>query len=587
MKTLKYIIIFTIWICSFSSCSLFQDSPIDKITQETIWNTPSLMDAYMLPIYRNMHNGNKTSMSTSSFLKNNSINNPVWFTDQVSVGYKKAYSSSSYGNLLKGHLSTLKIYANKLSSVCYDYIRSVNLLIENSNKIISSKERVLGEAHFFRGWYYFRMFREFGGVMLIDKVENPLIEVNQYPRASFDEMVNFIITNADEAARMLSATYTSEHSGRIRKGAAIMLKAKTYYWASSKRFQNADKSYLGFTSDRSEEMLKKSAKAYEELFLLPDHELIEIIANKDDKYGIIDEYRKIFLVKHSKESIFEFNHNNQGEGDGNIAFSNIDKSSATPVDNNSQCAWNPTQNHVNEYRMSNGMRISDISSGYNAQNPYIDRDVRFYSNILYDGSRFRNRKMDIRSKWASVSNKFVPGKDMTPSLGTNGASNTGYYMAKLLDEKFAFTSKYSTQNCIIWRLAEAYLDYAHIQFNLGKTSIAAEYVNRVRSRVKEIALTSITLEDIMNERKVELAFEESIYWDMMMSDNPKVLRCGSTNPIYGVAIEEKEGSLTYIYNIVNGDNDETRFFDKRQLFSPLHWDDIRYHGVEQNPGWIE
>ncbi len=587
MKKIKFLTLILLLSTAWGCNSLFDDQPIDEITEETIWTEPSLMDAYLLPIYRNMHTGYNTSISTG-WLKALSKNYLVWYTDQLSVGNSRAYTSSTYGEVLKGLASRISYDNITLSRTCYQYIRSVNLILESQDKIENAnKDRILGEAYFMRGWYYYRMFTRMGGVMLIESVLNPLEGDVKHPRASFEQMVEFIVNDADIASGKLLGTYGADNAGRIRKGAAIMLKAKTYYWAASERFQNAKEDYLGFPDDRSQEMLQKCAEAYEELFALPDHELVSIVGtNRED---IVKEYRQIFLTKHGKEGVFEFNHNNEGSGDGNKSFNNIDAMARTPVDGGTTTAFNPTQNHVNEYRMSNGLPISNPASGYDAQNPYIDRDVRFYANVLYDGAEFRGREIEIKSTWAEESEKYVPGADMTLASGFGASvSNTGYYMAKLLDETFTFESgQYSTQNCIIWRYAEAYLDYAHVKFLLGDANTAKEYVNYIRTRVKEKELSAVTLEDIMNERKVELAFEETTYWDIIRSNEAKSILSGSTNPIYGVEITEKDGVITYTYPVVNGDDDTSRYFDQRQYFLPLSWDDIRYHDVPQNPDWIE
>lgn len=587
MKTLKYYIVaFVVSAFALSSCELFNDKPIDKITQNTIWGSPSLMDAYLLPLYRNMHTGNNTLIQTG-FLKNLSKNYLVWFTDQLSVGYSQAYTGSTYGDILKGNVTALYNFSSRESLNCYNNIGSINLLLDSKNEIENpNKERIIGEAHFLRGWYYYKLWRNNGGVMLLDKEVNPLIDAKKYPRASFEEMVNFIVSDANEAESRLEGTYGSEHVGRARKGAAIMLKAKVYYWAAAARFQNADKPYLGFPNDRSREFLEKCAAAYEELFKLSDHALVEIAGATREE--IVQGYRDIFLAKHGKESVLEYNHNNEGTGDGSLNFSNIDIMAGTPVDGSTRCLFNPTQNHVDEYRMNNGLRINDANSNYNDQNPYEARDVRFYANVLYDGAQYRKRTIDIRSRWAEGDNKFVPGKDMAPTSSSNGVSNTGYYMAKLTNEKFSFESgTYSTQNSIIWRLAEAYLDYAHVEFLLGNQDVALSYVNQIRARVKEGPLLTITLEDLMNERKVEMAFEEITYWDVIRNGEAPKIMSGSTNPLYKVRIEERDGDVTYYYDVVNGDDDQARYYDKRQLFLPLNWDDIRYHAIEQNPDWIE
>src|SRR3712207_7543050 len=54
----------------------------------------------------------------------------------------------------------------------------------------------------------------------------------------------------------------------------------------------------------------------------------------------------------------------------------------------SQCAYCPTQNHVDEYGMRDG-KVLD------SQQPYLNRDYRFYANVLFDGTTFREKPMNL------------------------------------------------------------------------------------------------------------------------------------------------------------------------------------------------
>lgn len=62
----------------------------------------------------------------------------------------------------------------------------------------------------------------------------------------------------------------------------------------------------------------------------------------------------------------------------------------------------------------------------------------------------------------------------------------------------------SSQNCIIWRYAEVLLDYAEIDYKQGRVGDAMDKLNEIRRRVHMPEYTSITWDDIVNERRVEL-----------------------------------------------------------------------------------
>ena len=63
---------------------------------------------------------------------------------------------------------------------------------------------------------------------------------------------------------------------------------------------------------------------------------------------------------------------------------------------------------------------------------------------------------------------------------------------------------------------------------------------------------------------------------------------GTNNPLYGVKIVYRaDGSKQITTRVINGKNTTVRYFRDRQYYLPIDWNDVRYHGLEQNPEWIE
>lgn len=101
------------------------------------------------------------------------------------------------------------------------------------------------------------------------------------------------------------------------------------------------------------------------------------------------------------------------------------------------------------------------------------------------------------------------------------------------------------------------------------------------------ALPSITLEQILHERRVELAFEESIYWDYLRLGTAFDKLNGSTNPLQGMKIVKlADGTTTYTVSDLKS-QDAERVFRANQYYYPIPWAEVRYHGIEQNEGWHE
>ena len=456
-------------------------------------------------------------------------------------------------------------------------------MFDNQGEIADGdqKRRVEGEGYFFRAYYYYILWRQFGGVMVIKEPFDPLNDQKKFPRASYPEMVEAIVSDARRAADILPVEYDATDMGRVTKGAALTLIAKTYQWASSERFQNQAKPYLGFTDDRSKEMLDSAKVAYERVMGLEHYQLIQIAGTTEEDFK--KEYRNIFLTKNSQESILEVQHSDDGNYDTGFGHK-LDRDAAAPHFTGTTAAYTPTQNHVDEYGMRTGFT-------YDPQHPYKGRDYRFYANILYDGSTYDGHVMDIH--YTLQGNDEVAGEDLTPygTSETAAVTRTGYYMGKFVDETQEINNDEayaSSQNYIIWRYAEILLDYAEVMFRLGDTEAARSKVNDIRRRAHMDDLPSLTWDQLVNERRVELAFEEASYWDIMRWGIAEDKLNGSSNPILKMEIVVRsDQSVRYTIENMDRFPATVRIFTPKQYYLPIPWDEIRYHGVEQNPDWIE
>lgn len=566
-----------------TSCDdIFNETPKDKLSGEPILGDRLLLDEYVQPWYRNMSNGFSTFMPTNSLIKSLGREYLPWYGDQITVS-NSTWFSTSYGDILKSNDQEITLRASQFWSSCYGQIRSINKLLDSEPKITTvTKERVIGEAHFFRAYYYYLLMQRFGGVLLINKEYNTLNDSTRYPRASYQEMVDYIAHEADEAASRLPSTHESSDKGRITKGAALMLKAKAYLWAASPMFQNQQKSYLGFADDQSKALLQKAKATYDEIIAAGTYKLMEVPGTTQDE--IKDNYRKIFLTKNSVESILEVQHNDDGNYSAEWGH-RLDLYAAAPSFGGTDAAYVPTQNHVDEYGMRGGATYDK------AHHPYDNRDYRFYANVLYDGSSYRGHVMDIHT--TVKDGQEVAGEDLkrygTSELAT--FTKTGYYMGKFVDPatNLSYDATYAShQNYIIWRYAELLLDYAEIDLKLGNEADALQKVNMIRTRAHMEPLSAITWDSYVNERRVEMAFEETTYWDMFRWGVAVEKMNGGSNRLMGVNIKvDANGNTTYNYKQINPRPARVRVYREKQNYWPLPWDEIRYQHIEQNPDWLE
>lgn len=94
---------------------------------------------------------------------------------------------------------------------------------------VELKDRILGEAHFLRGLYYFILVRLFGDVPLITEPQEPGDDLRP-ARTSADQIYALIIEDLEKAAELLPTreNYAETDLGRASKGAAVGLLAKVH-----------------------------------------------------------------------------------------------------------------------------------------------------------------------------------------------------------------------------------------------------------------------------------------------------------------------------------------------------------------------
>lgn len=563
------------------SCS-FDDAPEDKLTDETIWHSDNLLDEYTMAWYHNMNHGWASLISTSSFfgMKYMSYFPNCIYTDQITYG-RSNWVNSGVGEEISSRISTITLYARNRWSGYYTQIQSINRLLGHESELPSTyRDRILGEAHFMRGYYYLMLLMRYGGPLLIDHNYDPLTSDERFPRASFKEAVDFIVNEANQAAELLPVEQDDRNTGRATRGAAIMLKAKAYFWAGSPQFQNKTKEVYGFTDNQTNNYMRQAIEAYQELDALQEYQLVPVSGTTQTQ--IANSYHDLFLQHNNKESIFEYQHGTSKLTDEGAH--SLDEDALPPSLTGTSCAYCPTQNHVDEYGMRDGYT-------YDAQHPYVGRDYRFYANVLYDGVTFRDSVMRLHYT-VKAPGDTVAGSGLQ-RYGTgrnNGYTRTGYYMRKFMDPSIRLPyddNSGSNQDYPIWRYAEALLDWAEAAYRTGDEATALQKVNLVRERVHMQPLTSVTLDKILNERRVELAFEESIYWDEIRLGTAAQDLDGEKNPMRLVKIvEDQDGNTSYSYAPL-ADQAGERAFRDYQYYYPIPWDEVRFQNIEQNEGWVE
>src|SRR5690606_524534 len=135
--------------------------------------------------------------------------------------------------------------------IFYKGIYRANTVLKNVPGITMNeavKNRILGEAHFLRGYFYFKLWDHFGGVPIYDTPMN--VDESYKSRATDEEVYAFIVEDMTQAYALLESSYSGSDVGRATKWAALAMRGKAHLWAKEYEKAAADFSELMEKSDR-------------------------------------------------------------------------------------------------------------------------------------------------------------------------------------------------------------------------------------------------------------------------------------------------------------------------------------------------
>lgn len=346
----------------------------------------------------------------------------------------------------------------------YSGISKVNTILsrlEKSTLAQSDKDQISGEALFLRAFYYYDLVQHYGGVPL------QLTEVTDVagaflPRSSADEVYNQIITDLNAAIPVLPVAKTFPQTGRATQGAAKMLLAYSYMSKQTKEYAKAETALLDIT--------KMS-------------------------YGLLSDYAAVFdpANKNNKESIFEVQYKIGNDGQQSDFIWRF-----IPKTTNSE--------FILGLRGTNA-RGGLASGGWNVPTQemvasYEKGDLRLPASIAVAEGNINNEVMTITGVKSPVDYKPTPG------LGYN------YFIKKYLHPPYQV--EYNTDdNWPVFRYSGALLLLAECLVAEGKAAEALPYINQVRQRAGLAGLATATKQNVSDEMRHELAFENHRWTDLI------------------------------------------------------------------------
>lgn len=558
MKQVKIlnILYFTAALFIVSSCKKdFLDvTPSDRVSDAAITGDSTLFESYVVNRYLGTRLTNKEAEGTLPGF-GRAFEYAMW----SSLTDESIYNNNDDTWLIQqGQLSPENTgIAGTIWGRSYRSIRECNFALASLEKVTMSashKKKLLAEIKFIRAFRYQDLIRNYGGVPLMgDKIyslSDDLTDPALFQKASITDCMNYAVAQLTEAAADLPTMNDGTWlKGRATKGAALALKSRLLLYAASPLY-NAG----------TWQAAADAAKAVMDLGI----------------YSLAGDYQKMFLKSDANPEVIFARYYTVGA-----------RHVPTEVANgpNGYDGWGgnlPLQNMVDSYNMFNGKLITDPTSGYNEQDPYKDRDPRFYATILFNGAPYRDRAVET----------FLPGgRDSKDGPSNWNTSKTGYYLRKFIDEDMPINNPWNIaglQPWIYFRYAEILLNYSEAQNEaVGPDATVYNAINTIRAR-PGVGMPPLPAglskdqmrERIRNERQVELAYEEHRFYDVRRW---KIADVTENVPAYGITITKTGNSFSYTKKIAL----EGRKFETKHYWLPIPRAEIQASGgkLTQNPGY--
>jgi len=594
--------------------------PPNQIEGDLVWKTPALAQAFVTDIYNGLSVGGFAEQMLSSVSDESLFTHPNRGIDLV--------NSSTINPTTLGWVDDTWSY-----NLMYNRIRACNITIENLTGTAhaitdpSLKEQLLGEAYFLRAYFYQQLVRYHGGVPLVAK-SYALDDDFTIKRATYQDCVDFILKDCDEAIRLLNGK--SLPKGRTSSLAAMALKSRLLLYAASDLHDMptakakspvisgyANPEYLGYTAGDRVSRWKAAQDAAKAVIDAGTGYKLNLSTKVSAEEGRLN-YKSIAMGGGSKATGIDASAASEVIlGRYFIDLSDMRYGRANGPNGYHNWAGNtPVGLLADDYDLADGSAFSWSNPATKA-NPYQNRDPRFYATILYDGAGWKPR--DKVSGNVDPANQIQTGEyDLLEGgriitfkgLDTRGSSIenwngswTGYYTQKFIDPDPGIVEANMPQ-FVPWpffRYTEAVLNYIEASIELNQIDQAVLWLNRIRFRAGMPGVSAGSQDQLReiyrHERRIEMVYEEQRYHDTrrwMIA--PSVL--GRKTTYIKVTGKFKPGKTMsapyhydpsvydYTYTPTTETAQEDRKWDDKIYFRPFSRDEInRNKELKQNPGY--
>lgn len=616
MNTIKYFnsLICGIAFLSFTSCDYLDKEPFDLITPDQVWEDPKLINGVLVNLYDKMQleDFNYRHYADYQLVNLTTMSDEAQGSFQKDPVFDNGNATYAYADDLFG------TFADPYKGIrnCNDFLAQLKEALLDE----AEKASLEAEVRFIRAWHYFTLVKRYGGVPIIMEPQEyngaDQLESLQLPRSKEEEVYNFIIDECNAIAENLPLQRDASGKYRADKGAALALCSRAALYAGSIAKYGTVQldGIVGIPTEKANHFYQIAYDASKKVMDLGVYALY--LKKPDDR---AQNYCDMFLKGNGDngEYIFQKQYNVAG-GKGH----DFDKRNA-PFSFRAGgwgCGAAPTLEMVEEYEYLDGSEGTLVltnpdGSARAFDDPmelFANKDPRLFASVYLPGSPCKGdivewrrgiinsngEKIQATKQPDAVENYVDPSTGITYNVsGKDGGadagdpSKTGFYQKKFWDETLTDLNMGKSETPRpVFRLAEMYLNLAEAAVEMGeKEQEALNAINAIRERAGIAKQTSIDIQKVRHERKVELAFEGHRYWDMRRWRIAHLdVAQGGLNGFRGSALYPWLDTRTqkYVFERGNKPPKQVRLFLEKNYYVKIGSDDMNSNPkLVQNPGY--
>lgn len=556
--------------------------PLDKISADDYWNSPNDLKLYTNQFYPRFADGSTWSGGISWFDTgtDNMLHNS--YDDRI-AGYRTIPARGGFE------------FNYNDEKIGYDDIRAVNYFFENYARVSASADAIgqyLGEAYFFRAYFYFNLVRKYGDVPWIDKTLAPESEELFGARTSRKIVVENIIKDLDEAIKNLNSGPV-EDGNRLCKEVAMLYKSRVALFEGTWEKYHAG-TVFGVEGSDGTAFLEVAATAAEALI---DEGTFSLFTTGNPNWDYWHLFNQPYSFAGNSEVMLwkaydlglSFTHNHQrylpriGGGRG------------------------VTQTFINDYLCVDGNPITGnalYQGDATLEDVIANRDARIFQTIYTPGWPMEIVGSDTLKRYER-SHLYATGDSKCP---------TAYQINKgaLPDPEQYKSSGLGVNPSVIFRYAEALLNFAEAKAELGSLT-QADVDKSIKLLRERVGMPNLDINNIQNdpnwlypdvspvinevrrERNIELAVE-GFRWDdvarwrahhIFTNKRPKgAIYEAALYPELTVGVDVFVDENGYIDPYQNSLPNGYEFDANRDYLAPLSTEELTLNDkLDQNPGW--